>query len=116
MEDLQRLMKLRGMKKLPPGRRNEWMFVAALTSSYLVAPEALEKKMFALGQEVADWSEAETRSCISTVLSRAHAASDGKTLEWQGQQRSVRYWRHQAQARQGTKREGQALQSRRAPR
>lgn len=92
MEDLRRLMELRGMEKLPPGRRDEWMFVAGVSLSYLVAPEALEKKMFALGREVANWSEAKTRSCISTVLSRAHAAADGKTLEWQGQQRTTRYW------------------------
>ncbi len=80
------------MEKLPSGGRDEWMFVAGVSLSYLVAPKALEKKMFALGREVADWSEAETRSCISTVLSRAHAAADGKTLEWQGQQRTTRYW------------------------
>jgi hypothetical protein len=92
LEDLRRLMELRGMEKLPPGKRDEWMFVAGVSLSYLVAPEALEKKMFALGREVADWSEAETRSCISTVLSRAHAAVDGKTLEWRGHHRSVRYW------------------------
>jgi hypothetical protein len=92
MEDLLHLMKLRGMEKLPPGQRDEWMFVAAVSLSYLMTPEALEKKMFALGREVADWSEAETRSCISTVLSRAHAAADGKTLEWQGQQRTTRYY------------------------
>jgi hypothetical protein len=61
------------------------MFVAGVSLSYLVAHEALEKKMFAGGREVADWSEAETRSCISTVLSRTHAAADGKTIEWQGQ-------------------------------
>jgi hypothetical protein len=92
MEDLRRLMEIRGMEKLPPGRRDEWMFVAGVSLSYLVAPEALEKKMFALGREVADWSESETRSCMSTVLSRAHAAANGETLEWQGQQRTTRYW------------------------
>jgi hypothetical protein len=68
------------------------MFVAAVSLSYLVAPEALKKKMMAFGREVAGWSEAETRSCISTVLSRAYAAADGKTLEWQGQQRTTRYY------------------------
>lgn len=68
MEDLRHLMKLRGMEKLPPGHRDEWMFVAGVTLSYLVEPEALEKRVFALGREVADWSEAETRSCMSTVL------------------------------------------------
>jgi hypothetical protein len=92
MKDLQRLMEIRGMEKLPPGRRDEWMFVAGVSLSYLVAPEALEKRMIALGREVADWSESETRSCISTVLTKAHAAADGETLEWQGQQRTTRYW------------------------
>jgi hypothetical protein len=92
MKDLRHLMEIRGMEKLPPGRRDEWMFVAGVSLSCLVGPEALEKKMFALGREVADWSESETRSCISTVLSRAHAAANGETLEWQGQKRTTRYW------------------------
>lgn len=67
------------------------MFVAAITLSYLVKPDALEKRLIALGREAADWSEAETRSCISTVLSRAHAAANSETLEWQGQQRTTHY-------------------------
>lgn len=92
MEDLRRLMKLRGMEKLPPGRRDEWMFVACVLLSYLTPPEALEKRAIALGREVADWSEAETRSCISTVRRKARSAADGKTLEWKGQQRGSRYW------------------------
>ncbi len=92
LDDLRRLIELRGMEKLPPGQRDEWMFVAGVSLSYLVAPEALEKRMITLGREVADWREAETRSCISSVLSRAHAAADGKTLGWQGQQRTTRYW------------------------
>jgi hypothetical protein len=85
-------MELRGMEKLPPGHRDEWMFVAGVSLSYLVKPKVLEKRLIALGREVADWSEAETRSCISSVLSRASSAADGKTLEWQGQQRGTRYW------------------------
>jgi hypothetical protein len=92
MEDLLHLMELRGMEKLPPGRRDEWMFVACVLLSYLVKLEALEKRVIALGRKAADWSEDATRSCISSVLSRAHAAADGKTLEGQGQQRGTRYW------------------------
>jgi hypothetical protein len=92
MKDLRRLMELRGTEKLPPGQRDEWMFVAGVTLSYLVKPDALEKRMVALGGEVADWSESATRSCISTVLSRARSAADGETLAWQGQQRTIRYW------------------------
>jgi len=92
IEDLQRLLELRGMEKLPPGGRNEWMYVAAVSLSYLVASEALEKRMIELGREYAGWSAAETRSCISTVLRKARSAAEGETLEWKGQQRGPRYW------------------------
>ena len=92
IEDLRRLLELRGMEKLPPGGRNEWMYIAAVSLSYLVAPEALEKRMIELGRKYAGWSEADTRSCISTVLSKARSAADGETLEWKGQQRGPRYW------------------------
>jgi hypothetical protein len=85
-------MELRGMKKLPPGQRDEWMFVAAVSWSYLVTPEVLENKLVALGREYAGWSAAETRSCISTVLSKARSAADGETLEWRGQERRPLYW------------------------
>ncbi len=80
------------MEKLPPGHRDEWMYVASVSLSYLMRPEALEKRMIELGREYADWSEAETRSCISTVLRKARSAADGETLEWHGQQRGPRYW------------------------
>ncbi|MCA1737841.1 MAG: hypothetical protein LC740_03135 [Actinobacteria bacterium] len=92
IEDLRRLIELRGVEKLPPGQRDEWMYVAGVSFSYLLQPEALEKRMIKLGREVADWSEAETRSCISTVLGKARSAADGETLEWKGQQRGPRYW------------------------
>ena len=80
------------MEKLPPGQRDEWMYVASVSLSYLMRPEALEKRMIELGREYADWSEAQTRSCISTVLRKARSAADGETLEWHGQQRGPRYW------------------------
>jgi hypothetical protein len=91
IEDLRRLLELRGMERLTPGGRNEWMYIAAVSLSYLVAPEALEKRMTELGREYAGWSAAETRSCISTVLSKARSAAEGETLEWKGQ-RGPRYW------------------------
>ena len=80
------------MERLPPGGRNEWMYIAGVSLSYLVQPEALEKKMIELGRKYAGWSAAETRSCISTVLSKARSAADGEALEWKGQQRGSRYW------------------------
>jgi hypothetical protein len=67
------------------------MFVAAVSLSYLVEPQAFEKKVIELGRDYAGWSEGETRSRMHTVISRAHAAAGGKKVHWQGQQRDHRY-------------------------
>jgi hypothetical protein len=84
-------MWLRGMDQLPPGQRDDWMFVAAVSLSNLLEPQQLERKLIALGKEYAGWSEAETRSRMQAVISRAHSAADGNKVEWNGQQRDPRY-------------------------
>jgi hypothetical protein len=90
--DLQRLLGLRGWEKLPPGRRDAWMFAAGTSLAYLTEPQALGRELVLLGREHAGWGEAETRSRMSTVISRAHAASAGETaVEWNGQHRDPRY-------------------------
>jgi hypothetical protein len=89
--DLQRLLKLRGYDKLPPGQRDSWMFVAATSLASLVEPQFLERVILVLGKENAGWSEAETRSRMQAVISRAHPASAGDKVEWNGQQRDPRY-------------------------
>jgi len=49
------------------------MFAAATSLAYLVGAEALERELIVLGKENAGWSEAETRSRMSAVISRGHA-------------------------------------------
>jgi hypothetical protein len=67
------------------------MFVAATSLASLVEPQFLERVILVLGKENAGWSEAETRSRMQAVISRAHPASAGDKVEWNGQQRDPRY-------------------------
>jgi len=90
--DLQRLLRLRGYDKLPPGQRDPWMFVAATSMACLVEPPFLEREILLLGKENAGWDEGETRPRMQAVISRVHAASMGDKVEWNGQQRDPRYW------------------------
>lgn len=91
LDDLKRLLELRGLKQLPSGQRDFWMFCAAVSLGYLVEPQAFERKVIELGRDYAGWSEAETRSRMHTVLSKRRAAADGETAEWLGQKRDPRY-------------------------
>jgi hypothetical protein len=89
--DLQRLLRLRGIDKLPPGQRNDWMFAAGISMAQLVEPQSLEREIFQLGKDYAGWSEAETRSSMHSIIHRAHDAGAGGTVEWEGKQRDPRY-------------------------
>jgi hypothetical protein len=91
LSDLQLLLKLRGLDKLPPGHRDHWMFAAATSLAYLVGADMLERELIVLGKENAGWSEAEIRSRMSAVISRAHDASVGDKVVWHGQQTDPRY-------------------------
>ena len=91
LDDLERLLELRGMDKLPPGKRDGWMFVAGCSMSFLMDPRSLEKKLIDLGQKRAGWSEAETRSRMHSVITNARSAANGKTVLWKGHQRDTRY-------------------------
>jgi hypothetical protein len=91
LDDLKSLMWLRGIDTLPPGHRNAWMFVAAITLSYLMEPQYLEREIITLGRNYAGWSEAETRSRMQAVISRAHSAAAGDKVHWRGRQRDARY-------------------------
>jgi hypothetical protein len=79
------------MDKLPPGKRDSWMFVVGCSISFLMDPQSLEKKLLALGGEVANWSESETRSRMHSVIANARSAAAGETIQWNGQQRDTRY-------------------------
>lgn len=90
-EDLQLLVELRGLEKLPSGQRDPWMFVAGTSLAYLVEAQSLEGELIALGREYTGWGEAETRSRMQNVISRAHATKAGEKVEWKGQQRDPLY-------------------------
>ena len=79
------------MDKLPPGQRDSWMFVVGCSMSFLMYPQSLEKELLALGGKVADWSEAETRSRMHSLIANARSAAAGETVQWNGQQRDTRY-------------------------
>jgi len=91
LEDLQRLLRLRGMEKLPPGKRDAWMFAAAASLSHLVKPQLLERELLVLGKETAGWGEGEITACMQAVISRALSAGEGGTVEWSGRLRDPRY-------------------------
>jgi hypothetical protein len=88
---LQRLLRLRGLDKLPPGQRNDWMFAAGTSLAYLVKPEFLERELVQLGKDHAGWDGAETKSNMHAVIRRAQDAGAGETVEWKGEQRDPRY-------------------------
>jgi hypothetical protein len=91
LSDLQRLLRLRGLDKLPSGQRNEWMFAAGISIAYLVEPQFLERELIQLGKDNASWSQAETRSRMHSLIQRAQDAGAGETVEWEGKQRDPRY-------------------------
>lgn len=91
LSDLQLLLRLRGLDKLPPGQRDSWMFAAGTSLAFLTESRFLERELIVLGRNHAGWSEAETRSRMQAVIARAQAANDGATVEWNGQQRDPRY-------------------------
>jgi hypothetical protein len=91
LEDLERLLELRGIDKLPRGQRDGWMFVVGCSMSFLMGAQSLEKELKALGRKRAGWSEAETRSRMYSVIANARSAAAGETVQWKGQQRDTRY-------------------------
>lgn len=91
LQDLHRLMNLRGWRKLPPGRRDAWMLVAATCLSRLVRPEFLEREVCRLAREVAGWSASETKTRMQSVFKKAKEAELGYDILWQGDWKDPRY-------------------------
>jgi hypothetical protein len=92
LSDLKHLLKLRGQDKLPSGQRDAWMFVAATSLAMFIDAQDLERELILLGKEYAGWSEAETRSRMHSIISRAQSAKAGEKVQWNGQRRDTRYW------------------------
>ncbi|MDP9437447.1 MAG: hypothetical protein M3P49_01650 [Actinomycetota bacterium] len=91
LSDLQALRGIRWFGDLPPGHRDDWMFLACNSMSWLAPPERMEREAHALACEVASWEDRETQSRLHAIFKRAQMAAKGETVEWQGVQIDPRY-------------------------
>jgi len=91
LEDLHRLMDLRGWEMLPAGKRDSWMLVAASCLSQLHKPDFLEEKVCRLAREVAGWSPSETKSRMHSVFKNAKEAQSGGKVRWEDTSKDPRY-------------------------
>jgi len=98
LDDLRSLARLRGYEGgLPAGERNLFVFMGAcfLAQAQVVARD-FEGEVRTLAKEFAPaWEDAEVRSCVSSVLSRARDAQAGQKVEFKGRELDPRYrWRN----------------------
>jgi AraC-like DNA-binding protein len=91
LTDLQKLRELRWFGQPMPDYRDRWMFVAGVGMSWLAVPPVLRRELYALAAEIGGWTEAQARSKLSAVMSRAHAAARGERVEWAGLECDPRY-------------------------
>jgi hypothetical protein len=91
LTDLQKLRELRWFGQPMPDYRDRWMFVAGVGMSWLAVPQVLRRELYALAAEIGGWTEAQARSKLSAVMSRAHAAARGERVEWAGLEWDPRY-------------------------
>lgn len=89
--DLQALRRIRWFGDLPPGHRDDWMFLACTAMSWLAPPERMVREAYALAREAAAWQDRETKSRLHAIFKRAQMAAKGETIEWRGQQIDPRY-------------------------
>lgn len=94
LEDLRTLAHLRGHEAgLPAGQRNTFVFLSAcfLAQAKLVRELRAEIETLASSVFAPDWRPWEVSSCITSVVSRAEAATRGETVEFDGSKRDPRY-------------------------
>jgi hypothetical protein len=92
LTDLQKLRALRWFGDLPPGQRDNWMFIAGVAMSWLAAsPKSLNEELRELSKEAARWPDPESGRRLSAIMKRAHMAANGERVEWNGVQIDPRY-------------------------
>jgi hypothetical protein len=93
LDDFQKLLFHRfGALRLPTGNRDLLMLLYGVAMSYLVdSPQRLRQEMTTIAGDICGWSEHETKSRLSSVLSRAKAAARGERIEYLGGHRDPRY-------------------------
>ena len=91
--DLRLLAKMRGYEQgLPPGHRNTFVFLAGCFLAQARLASAFRAEMFQLAREFApSWTNAEVRSCLSSVVSRLDAVERGETETYQAIKTDLRY-------------------------
>jgi hypothetical protein len=77
--------------RLPPGARDEWLFLYVAVLATLVPPHELERRAIHLGREIANWSEKQVSSALCTVWQRSREAANGKRRIYAGKSVGARY-------------------------
>jgi len=79
LEDLERLLRYRHPDgRLPPGKRDPWLFAASTLLAFLVPVERLPAALVELAGRTAGWSESETLTRMHGTLKRAALAAAGR--------------------------------------
>jgi len=93
LDDFEKLVFHRfGALRIPSGNRDLLMLLYGVGMSYLVeSPQQLRHELVMFASDVCGWAEHETKSRLSTVLSRAEAAARGVPVEYLGGLRDPRY-------------------------
>ncbi|ACX53242.1 conserved hypothetical protein (plasmid) [Ammonifex degensii KC4] len=92
LSDLMKLLELRGQKKLPPGQRDHWLFLAGVAMSWLaVSFESFYRELVTLAQMVGSWTERESRSRFHALYRRLRMYFAGERIEYNGVPIDPRY-------------------------
>lgn len=92
LEDLERLRRHRQADGvLPPGKRDAWLFCAAMALAWSCHPQALESEIVRIAARATGWSAREAKSQMGAVIRRARDAAAGKTVSFAGKEVDPRY-------------------------
>jgi hypothetical protein len=77
--------------RIPSGRRDAWLFLAAVAISWTCPSEVLEQTMEKMAAAIGGWPNPETRSRMHSVFKRAKNSAVGETIEFRGREVDPRY-------------------------
>jgi len=91
LSDLQHLRELRFMDYQMADYRDRWLFLSGVAMSWLALPTVLQRELYALAHQAGGWTEAHTRSKLTTVFRTAHQAARGEKVSYAGVEVDPRY-------------------------
>ena len=94
LNDLARLIALRWPgRTVPEGWRDTFVYLAAIQLAHLNPPNRLAQALHAWGRDriPADYLRSEAATVTSTIRARAHQASRGERVDWDGRDRPPVY-------------------------